>query len=334
MSGDTSVAGGDGGPVDGSGGPCTPQTDEWVGALLTLNVTWAPVTAADGSPTTGTVPPIYLWTLAHYTINGNAITGTTRTCGTQIPALVLNATGIAAEGLSPTLTNVQVLDELPTKLVWDNDTRTATTTGTLGGWNIGSSISIDPTTSVSGLTPTSTYANTATPWPGQGMSSVIPTTDFSDDDNDGNPGITLYPVSDNSMGYYLPATELGDMPISPTPHADKLYIVSRTEVTLYGFSTSCTASSGMLTAPVYDSHVIGCHDIGTPETADCTSGEWQFIDSNATVYAGTGGKNTLITGSFSSKQVAGADGGAPSCDDVVAAFPSPMPQVALPQGDD
>src|SRR5580700_98783 len=58
--------------INGSGATCPPLTDEWVGALLTLNVTWRPVLAANGSPSTGAVPPIYIWTLSHYTINGSA----------------------------------------------------------------------------------------------------------------------------------------------------------------------------------------------------------------------------------------------------------------------
>jgi hypothetical protein len=311
--------------IDGPGGPCTPLTDEWVGALFTLNVSWGAVIAAAGG--TG---KIYLWTLNHYTISGNSITGTSQTCGTQTPPLPLNATGIMAEGLPSTLTNVAVLSELPTTKVWDHDTRTATTSGTLGGWNIGSSIAIAPTTSVSGLTPTSMYSDPATAWPGPGLGMNIPTTDLSDDDMDGNPGITDYPVGDNSAGYYLPATELGGTTANPSPHADKLYIVSRTQLSLYGTSKSCTESTGSISVPQYDEHVIGCHDLGTAATAACTAAEWQFIDSNATQYAGAAGGKSIITGTFDSKLM-DSEGGTPTCDDVVALFPSPMPQ---PQGDE
>jgi hypothetical protein len=318
--------------IDGPGAPCPVLTQEWVGALFTLNVTWAGVEAASGGS-----GKIYLWTLNNYMISGNTITGTSRTCGTQIPPLVLNATGIMAEGLPSTLTNVSVLNEYPTKLVWDNDTRTAATTGTLGGWNIGSSIAINPTTSVSGLTPTSMFADPTTPWPGPGLGMNIPATDLSDDDMDGNPGVTLYPLNDNTAGYYLPATELGGTPSNPAPHADKLYAVSRTQVTLYGTSISCSESTGTLTVPQFDEHIIGCHDLGTgactgaaPAAPCAQSGEWEFIDQNATIFAGAGGKGTLITGTFDSKQM-DSEGGTPSCDDVIALFPSPMPQ---PQGDE
>jgi hypothetical protein len=156
-------------------------------------------------------------------------------------------------------------------------------------------------------------------WPASSM--TIPTTDITDDDGDGEPGITDYPLSDNAMGYYLPATGLG----GTAPKADKLYIVSRTEVTLYGTSTSCTDTKGTVTVPEYNLHVVGCHDLGA---MDCMASEWQFIDGNVTVYAGTGGKSSTITGTFESKQLA-TDGGDPGCDAVITAFPSPMPQPTM-----
>jgi hypothetical protein len=286
---------------------------------LTLNVTWRPVLAANGSPSTGAVPPIYIWTLSHYTINGSAITGTTRTCGNQAPPLALNATGAVAIGV-PTTTIVNVLDQTPTTTVWDHDTRTAATTGILGGWNVGSSMTNNPTTSIAGLAATSMYSDPATAWPQSGM--TIPVSDLVDDDMDGNPGITEYPLNDISANYYLPATELGGTGAAPPTLADKLYVVSRTEVSFYGVSTSCTEATGTVSVPEYNVHVIGCHDQGG---SDCTAAEWEFVDSNVTVYSGSGGANSLIGGTFDTRRLS-AEGGLPTCDDVVAAFPSPMPQ--------
>jgi hypothetical protein len=322
---------GDGGTFNGTGAPCPPLTDEWLGALLTLNVTWLPVIAANGSPPSGPVPPIYIWSLYHYTFNGTAITGTSRTCGDQLPPLTLNDTGKMAINLKMGGPTVQVLNETPTNKTWDNDTRTAQTTGTLGGWNIGSSLAMNLTTSVSGLAPASMFANPTTPWPPS--ATTFMTSDFSDDDHDGNPGITAFPLEDHSAGYYLPATSLGGSTGNgsmPTLLADKLYIVSRTQISLSGTSTSCSEIKGTLTSPEYVVHVIGCHDQGTAATATCMPGEWQFIDENATIYAGAGGAKSPIAGTFDAKQLTAADGGEPGCDDVVAAFPSPMPQ---PQGD-
>jgi hypothetical protein len=315
----------DSGPViDGSGAACPPLTDEWVGAFITLNVTWAPVLAANGGSGT-----LYLWSLNHYTINGSTVTGTTRTCGNQVEPLVLNATGKIATDAPADAGTVAVLNETPTTKVWDHDTRTTQTTGILGGWNVGSSLTINPTTSIAGLSQSSTFSDPNVAWPTS--STTFATSDFSDDDNDGNPGITAYPLNDNAAGYYYPATALGSTAAgsTPPPGADKLYVVSRTQVAMYGTSTSCTDIQGKVTVPEYLLHVIGCHDHGTAATASCMPAEWQFIDSNVTVYAGSAGKQSVITGTFDAKLMS-ADGGPPSCDDVVAAFPSPMPQ---PQGD-
>jgi hypothetical protein len=320
----TSEGGNPGQPIidaDGSLGTCAMQTDEWVAALITLNVSWAAVLAVNGG--TG---QIYIWTLAHYTFNGSAVTGTSRTCGNLVPPLVLNDTGKMAENL-PTTDNVSLLNLTPTTLVWDNDTRTAPTTGTLGGWNVGSSLTLTPTTSLAGIASSSTYANPSTPWPSASTSFMA--TDLVNDDMDpnGNMGITAYPLDNNAMGFYLPATELGST--SP-PHADKLFTVSRNELSLYGTSTSCTEITGTVAVQEYNLHVIGCHDVGTPASASCAAAEWQFLDGNVTVYSGAAGKGTPITGTFDSKQLS-ADSGEPTCDDVVAMFPTPaMPAL----GDD
>jgi len=287
-------------------------------------VTWAGTLATNGG--TG---QIYIWTLAHYTYNGSAVTGTSRTCGNLVPPLVLNATGKMAENL-PTTASVSILDLTPTTLVWDNDTRTAPTSGTLGGWNVGSSLTLTPTTSLAGIAATSTFADPSAAWPTSSTSFM--TSDLVNDDMDpnGNLGITAYPLDNNAMGYYLPATALQ----STNPaHADKLFTVSRNELSLYGTSVSCTEITGSVAVQEYDLHVIGCHDVGTPATATCTADEWQFLDGNVTVYAGAGGKGTPITGTFDAKQLS-ADGGEPTCDEVVATFPTPaMPALPAP-GDD
>ena len=310
------LSGSSSGVLLGVGAACTPLTDEWVGAILTLNVTWPAVLAANGGS-----GDIYIWTLAHYTINGSTIAGTWRTCGSQVPPLVLNATGTMATGLPSTTTNASFLFETPTMRVWDDDTRTAPANGILGGWNIGSSITILPTTMVQGLAAASPYTDPTTGWPQSGM--TIPVSDLVDDDNDGAPGITEYALNDNAAGYYLPSTGLG----TGQPVADKLFVVSRTEVSLYGTSTSCTQTSGTISVPAYDLHVVGCHE---QNGSDCTAAEWQFLDGNVTSYRGTGGANSTITGTFDAKQLASGNGGVPTCDDVIATFPSPMPQ---PQAD-
>jgi len=305
---------GGGASIDGGGMACTPQTQEYVAAIFTLDVTWPAVLAANGGS-----GQLYIWSMSNYMINGSSIAGTTLTCGNQLLPLPLNGTGRSALGL-PSTGTVQVLIELPTALTWDNVSRTAPVTGTLGGWNVGSSISINPVTSIEGLKPTSTYANPATPWPSAGT-AFMPS-DLQPDDTKltaGDNGIIAYPLNNTCAGFYLPATGLG----TGSPVADEIYLVTRTTLSLYGTSTSCTESSGAITVSQLQNHPIGCHVQGG---SDCTAAEWQFIDSNTTVYSGLGGAGTPIEGTFQSKQIMGADGGAPTCDDVIAAFPSPAPQ--------
>ena len=65
--------------------------------------------------------------------------------------------------------------------------------------------------------------------------------DISDDDNDGHPGITAIPSSMD--GNSLPATALSTSP-PYAPQADKLYVVLRTELSLYGLATGCKDISG------------------------------------------------------------------------------------------
>jgi hypothetical protein len=315
-------SGDDGGGLVGTGAACPAMTDAWVGALLKLDVTWLPVIAANlGSGT------IYIWHLYHFTFNGTAITGTVRTCGDQVPPLALNATGRMAINAPTSAGTVDVLDEVPTTKTWDGDTRTAPMAGTLGAWNVGSSFVINTATTAAGLAPTSTFSGSSTTWPPAATS--FQTSDLSDDDHDGNPGITAFPVDKNSMGFYLPATSLGGASGNgsmPTQVADQIFIVKRTQFALHGTSTSCSEITGTATVPEYVVHVVGCHDHGTAASASCTANEWQFIDENATIYAGSGGSKSTITGTFDAKQVTAADGGEPGCDDVVALFPSPMPQ--------
>jgi hypothetical protein len=144
-------------------------------------------------------------------------------------------------------------------------------------------------------------------------------------------GITEYPLNDNSEGYYLPATGRG----ARQPLAVRLFVVSRTQLSLYGTSTSCTDTTGDLRVPEYNVHVIGCHDQGKPpETALRMAAEWHFPDDNLTtnaIYSGASGTTSTITGTFNAKQITLIGARLPSCDDVIAAFPSPTPQ---PQGDE
>jgi hypothetical protein len=133
--------------------------------------------------------------------------------------------------------------------------------------------------------------------------------DLADDDGDGHPGITGVPRSDS--GFYVPYTA----PSGGSP-TDQLYLAVRTEVSLYGTSTSCTESSGAATVNLLNNHVVGC-DIAGSAGADaggnpCNQQQYGFIDSNTTVYQ-------IAGGTYQTKQLA-TDGGG-SCADVLAALP-------------
>jgi hypothetical protein len=314
---------------------CPAQTDEVVAAKVTLNVNWPATLANAGCVSPKCNGAINIWLLSQYHINGNAVTGSTTTCGNQTPPIPLTSLGSQSEGLPMGQTaTVQVNFAAD---VWKQIAKNAPpamATGTLGGWNVGSSLQIDPTTTAYGLKPTSMFAKPATAWPCS--QSDIPMADLADDDGDGFPGITGTPAMGN--GDYLPATNLMTSPPF-APQADKLFLALRTELRLYGHSTSCTDSEGGAEALLLNNHVVGCHIpqgmTCADSTCNCTAAQWNFIDSNTTVYVGegvtipaamgscqAGFEPANITGTFQSKILSNAaDGGGIDCAAVLAALP-------------
>jgi len=321
---------GTGPAVDGGGGPCPTLTEETVGAKVTLAVTWPPTLANNGGSGN-----INIWLLAQYTINGTAVTGTTATCGNQTPPIPLTPFGSQTEGLTSGTAVVQVGFAPSTwATILANPAKAPTTTsGTLGGWNIGSSFLINPTDSVYGLSASSMYSQASTTWPAS--AGTIPMGDLTDDDMDGHPGITGIPSS--AMGFSLPSTAAQATP-PYAPQADKLYLALRTELSLYGTSSSCTDISGSVGVQLLNNHVVGCDladdggDCTTPySTGMVSGGQSGFIDSNTTVYIGPGVKIPAstpaasytppdIAGTFTAK-ILSTDGGGVTCADVLAAFP-------------
>jgi hypothetical protein len=305
-----------------------------VGAKIELTVTW-PTTLANAGCDDKSTPPckgtINIWLLTQYAIDSsNKVTGTTATCGNDTPPIPLTSVGTQSEGLDPSKGPAVVLVQFPSA-VWTtilaNPMKTPTqTTGLLGGWNIGSSMQINPTNSVYGLSDTSMYASASTVWPGS--ESAIPTTDLTDDDMDGHPGITGVPSTAN--GDVLPATATM---LSPpyAPQADKLYLTLRTELQLYGTSSDCTTISGTAGVQLLNNHVIGCELANGG--GECTQPQWDFIDSNTTVYLGPGVNVPAgmmpasfappgISGTFNAKILSTtAGGGGITCADVLTALP-------------
>jgi hypothetical protein len=309
----------------GTGMACPPQTQVTLATKVTLNVTW-PGTLSTQSPDAGTTPQLSLWLLSNYDVNGTTITGATYTCGDQTPPYLLTAVGDMAQGEPTGVTGEVQITFLPK--VWDaimlymNNGNGTAATGTIGGWNIGSSFQINPITSVLGLAPTSTYAQASTTWPTNETS--IPSTDYSDDDHDGFPGITATPVgtSATSTPYALPVTSL-----SQGPPAQALFVVTRTEISLCGESTSCTEGEGTATVALLNSHVIGCELLGYDQDAGpdadtnqlCDDGtpngaQTQFLDTDMTQY-------TVLSGTYRTVQISSEAGVTPTCDDVRSLLP-------------
>jgi len=285
--------------VAGTGAACTPATTQTVAVQINLAVTW---------PGTGSIDkgngPYVLWLLSTYDVDSsNNITATSKTCQLTTPPIALNATGQMASGCTGPC---QVGTQSPAS-EWDKVKRTNPATGVLGGWNVVSSIYIAPAVSLYGLPATSTYADPTTKWPPAsaagypfGMNPV-----YTDEEGDSNPGIAVLPIT--TTGYADIRTGFGAM---LQPATDALYIASRTQLSMYGTSTSCMDTSGTADVTLIDNHVIGC-DI-TGGGGACTPPQFGYIDANRTVYVPG-------TATFTQKVLtAGA-----TCADVVAALPPP-----------
>jgi hypothetical protein len=264
---------------------------------------------------------VFIVILSTYDIDSqNHITGKTQTCQSTTPAISLNAIGQGAVGAPGP---AQVAIQLPST-TWNAPSMPKfNVTGTLGGWHVGASFAIDPVTTLAGLSPTSAFAKADAVWPMSGTQlmtmcpDMCPTggtptaaCDIIDDDCDHHPGITSIPRSATTTGmadsmYYVPKTATTNG--RPT---DKLYLVLRTELSLSGTNTSCTEGSGTANVTQLNNHVVGC-DVSMPPMTDCTPDEYNYIDSNTTVYA-------VMSGTYATKQLTGAT---PTCDDAVAAFP-------------
>jgi hypothetical protein len=260
---------GTGGAAGGTTGTCPALTSMTLAQLTVMDASWAGSTATSAG--TG---KIYLWNLVKLTANGNQLSGQTQSCGTVLPAFSLTGAGQLVTG------GTMVLVEVP-HAVWETPTIPKfPTTGSFSGWNPGSTLTIDGTIALVGLTLTDPRAA----WPASytALSTV-------DADGDTKPGITAVPR--NGGGYVLPPTGLGLF--GSAPQADQIYLASRTMLTVAGRFDTCTAMSGTSTVPFFDSHVVGCHIRGG---ADCTPAQIDFVDQSRTIYQ-------IGSATFAAKQV-------------------------------
>jgi len=245
-----------------------------------------------------------LWLLSTYNVDsGNRITGTTKTCEMQMPAVTFSATGDQAQGVPVGQTGMQQI--LFDPVSW-NGVPTANVTGMLGGSNVGSSVAVDPFVMLYGLKSTSPLADGSNPWPAS--ASAFASSDLTHADGTpyvpgvGQPGIVA--TYKNAGSFYPAMTALA--PNSPT--ADQAFMVLRTQLRLYGTSTSCNNQSGQAFATDLNLHIVGCMLTGSQGT--CTNDQSGFVDANDTRF-------TPGTGTFTSQEMAAGA----SCVDVISALP-------------
>jgi hypothetical protein len=294
-----------------------------------MPVSW-PSSAASNAGT-GNVD---IWLLSHLT-GDLQLTGTSQSCGLNLPDIALNFTGSAAVCAPGKTCGTKVQIKI-TDATWDSITRTFAVAGSQTGWNIGSTLTTNPALGLLGLAQSSSYEMAATAWPqisgcpnGCTPAGSFKSTDLSDDDGDNNPGITANPLADPCTGsgactYSLPPTTI--MAFAIPPLADQVYIASRNEIGLTGMRmSSCTDGTGTATIARFDNHVVGCHIKGG---SVCTSDQVSFLDDNRTIYgpqpvpASCGNTciatdSTPITGTVKVKQVAANA----TCADVRALLP-------------
>ncbi len=295
---------GDGGTpvVDGGGMACPANTyPQSVGTLVTVAVTW-PGTAAVAKGGGN----FYIWLLTTYTADSsNKITGTVFSCGNTPAVLTLSATGDLALGVPTGMTGL-IKPQYPADS-WDGTPGTPIT-GTLGGTNVGSSFLTEPSVSLFGLKATDPLSDPTMKWPTS--YSALDMSDLTYPDGgayvagSGHPGIRG--TFDSTPPYYLSGTSLAP----GAPKADQFWIVSRTQIGLYGLSTSCTETTGTANVSLINNRVVGCEliDGGGP----CTTDQYGFLDSNTTQYAPG-------VGTFDSKNLSSGA----TCADVLTALPGP-----------
>jgi hypothetical protein len=290
--GTTSSSGSSGGVVltdasagnTGTDGGCVGSDTQVLATKISFPVQWPQggIAAAAGMGT------VNIWLLTNFS-GTTTLTGTSQTCGTTLPDLLLTSTGATAANMSGQTVKVQIT--LPYASVWKNVTRTFTTSGTQSGFEVGDSENTNAVVGMVGLAQTSSYLMDSTAWPincpatGCTGSDWFPASAIVDDDNDGKPGITAVPSTTN--GYTQPPTNA----VCGQP-SDKIYIVSRNEIQVTGMRMTCGTGTGTATLKLFDNHVVGCHvaDIAAhgvcpaATAADCSASEIAFLDDNRTIY--------------------------------------------------
>jgi hypothetical protein len=244
------------------------------------------------SPTQGVAKgtgQIHIWNRTKFTAAGTALTGETISCGTVLPPFKLEGLGLIAGGGKST-----ILVEVPFD-VWDKPTMPKfVSKGTIGGWSAGSSVDIEPTVALVGVTMT----DPAGAWPKAAKDLTV-----TDPDGDAVNGFLAVPRSGEGDYTYPPIGISGVF----GSRADKLYLASRTVVGLKGKLDTCTEQSGTVDTKFFDSHVVNCH---VENGGACTPDQIKTVDETRT-------QHQITSGTFKAKEVA-ADA---TCADIRAALP-------------
>jgi hypothetical protein len=220
-----------------------------------------------------------------------------KACGMALPDVTLNAVGQAA-ACAPGQTCGSKVELEVQPSAFDSVTRTFAFSGAQTGWNLGTTVSITPSVDLLGIAPTSTFAMSTTAWPSgyctnncadAGMYGLFATSDTSDDDVDGHPGVTAVPATDPCSGgsactYTYAPTTLTLFAVPPL--ADQVYMALRSEFQFTDIRmSSCTSGSGSSKITLFDTHVLGCR-IHNP-SAQCWSNQISFMDQNRAIYGPT-----------------------------------------------
>jgi hypothetical protein len=272
-------------PADGPpAGVCPVQTTLTLAVHIIMDATWPASTATNSG-----AGKIHLWNLAKLSASGGLLSGDeTRSCGTNLPDFSLNAAGAIVTGGS------KVLVEIP-NAVWDAPSiPRLQSRGKIAGWDPGSQFNIDGTIALIGFS----GGDASAPWP-DSYTKLTPV----DADGDGKPGFTAVPRAGG--GYVQPPTGLGFL--GSAPSADKLYLASRTVLSLDGKLSTCTDVAGTATISFFDSHVVGCH---VKNGGDCTASQIDFVDQSRTLYK-------ITSATFTAKKIADDA----TCADARAALP-------------
>jgi hypothetical protein len=275
----------------GDGGSCPVLTNEYLGVHIKLNVTWPSAGVLLASTGTNIAD---IWLFSSFTVNGTTLTGTSKTCGLTLPDVHLN--GVAENK------NIRLSID---GTVWDlPGMPTFPVTGKQGGFDIGSTISIDPTVGLLGIKTTSSFANVSTKWPlpnasnpgGGGTYPQFTTADLNDPDNDGMMGIPVTSFAGNATVNGM-SEKFSLVPTNANYDNDVtnlVSIVSRNQIALSGtIVNDCNTTTGNATVSVFDNHVTDCKDaMGVMASSDdnCVNSRSSvlagpgFVDNNRTMF--------------------------------------------------